>query len=496
MGNYHTNHNKLDRGDILDQTFTGEILFRVTVIQIFRLESPVWVDSREYYLCRGYHFRSKRPIIIKKILITPTSTQELINMLAIDKILTHMNIRSLQQIFQTKNYYYIIYPYYEGNTFAQYINIAKKSFPLAQIKSFFKDLLSTLKFIHGHGIILRNFDPSNILYDGKNMALIGLSKARLIKPYKKKSKYSEFYIENYTSASYKAPEVLAGTYNQRADIWVVGLLLYQTIMGSFPIQTTNNYDLNEKIMNFTLDMELLYEKKVDHNIVTLLVGMLEKDPEKRISIGAALENDWFKYKDPNVTKEEFDKVLKNSRKITLHIGIFDLLTEFVAKRYFMDAEVNNLRAFFKEIDRNCNGVVAKDEMLYLVENMDLALTKQDINIIFTKYDRNKTGNLEFTEFLAAFMQLSSFIEDRKIEEFFDYLDSDQTNFIEIEELKKATGLNFETPEEKRLVAHFAGRDRKLNKKEFVEFMKSIVDTKNEGYSETKKRRASLRKPKH
>lgn len=219
MGNSSKKAVNVDAGDTLDSTYAENISFRITLVNSFRLERPVWIESAGYSLLKAYHFKNKKNLVIKKVAITPESTREIFNQLAVHKKLVHLNIRQVEEVFQTKTHYYMSYLFFEGSTFNQYFIESKKPVKVSEIKTFFKELLLTLSFVHGNSIVLRNLEPSNIIFNGKEILLVGLSKARImaqpkVKGKKKASKVNLKYIANFSPSLYKAPEVIEGKYDQ------------------------------------------------------------------------------------------------------------------------------------------------------------------------------------------------------------------------------------------------------------------------------------------
>jgi casein kinase II subunit alpha len=89
------------------------------------------------------------------------------------------------------------------------------------LKTYMRDLLSTLDFIHSKGIIHRDIKPHNVLFDPSTKALkiidFGLA---------------EFYnwemamSPKVASRYFKAPELLMETpyYNYSIDVWAVGII--------------------------------------------------------------------------------------------------------------------------------------------------------------------------------------------------------------------------------------------------------------------------------
>lgn len=264
-------------------------------------------------------------------------------------------------------------------------------------------------------------------------------------------------------------------------------------MGNLQFTSKAHNDSAKAILETPVKESDFKGKNLDQDLINLIISLLEKNPEKRITISAAIENNWLKEQDGESGNKNSAEVVTNARKLNSGFGMVDLLAVFIAKRSYMNDEMKNLRQLFKKVDKNHDGVVTKDEMLYAVENIGLMLTEDEINMIFLKYDNNKRGQLEFTEFLAAFIQRNTLTEKEKLEEFFEYLDDDKTGFVELDELKRTTGISFESAEKKALFQNFAGKDRKLNKPEFVEFITTLIEKELTKQSANNQSRKPIRK---
>jgi serine/threonine-protein kinase ULK/ATG1 len=82
------------------------------------------------------------------------------------------------------------------------------------------------------------------------------------------------------SPIYMAPEVLKGEiYSNKADIWSVGVVLYEMIFGMCPFQSNSIANLIE-VLN---SKELQFPGPISPFLKNLITRMLTKDPIRRIS---------------------------------------------------------------------------------------------------------------------------------------------------------------------------------------------------------------------
>ncbi|CAH8388952.1 unnamed protein product [Eruca vesicaria subsp. sativa] len=154
----------------------------------------------------------------------------------------------------------------------------------------FKHLMQVVKFCHDNGIVHRDLKPENILMatvsSSSPIKLADFGLATYIKPGEKLSGTvgSPFYI---------APEVLSGGYNEAADVWSAGVILYILLSGVPPFWGKTK----SKIFDAVRAADLRFSGEPWGNITShakdLIRGMLCVDPSQRLSADGVLAHSWM-----------------------------------------------------------------------------------------------------------------------------------------------------------------------------------------------------------
>ena len=96
------------------------------------------------------------------------------------------------------------------------------------------------------------------------------------------------------SPYYIAPEVLAGRYDNRCDIWSAGCIMYTMLKGQVPYDADDDQEL---IMKIKADYEIKYARKDWCHFHPLCVDVLKKTTCKNYKLRHTamniLKNPWF-----------------------------------------------------------------------------------------------------------------------------------------------------------------------------------------------------------
>ena len=236
----------------------------------------------------------------KKMVDDPRYKKYFKNEISILQRLIHPNIIRLEDLKATLNHYYIIMEYCNGGSLNQCLNRYKELYhrPFTEeiVQYIMKQVVSAVKYIHAQNIIHRDLKLDNILVNFLNQA--DYDSVNMLKTVVKLIDFgfasskdeNEMYSTAIGSPLNMDPLILkkfnAGRvqtndlyYDEKADIWSLGALCYQMLIGNSPFDAYNMQELVAKIEEGTYKVPT----NLSREVVSFLNGMLQYDPKKRLT---------------------------------------------------------------------------------------------------------------------------------------------------------------------------------------------------------------------
>jgi len=210
-----------------------------------------------------------------------------------------------------------------------------------------------------------------------------------------------------------------------------------------------------------------------------VAGCLHKNPQERWSAKQALDflkETWVPKLEEKERKEahahaEFmkkrsqDKQIKNDEKPIMpptpskperrtsinlqdvarfcECGIFKK-TVLITMANTMDrAEVGDLQELFLLLDTNNTGTLSLEELKIAFEQLNVPdVSDEEMKKLFKGIDHDGSGQIHYTELLAAFAESHGLVSMDRLADAFDRIDADGKGYIDHEDLKKILGKEF------------------------------------------------------
>lgn len=224
-----------------------------------------------------------------------------------------------------------------------------------------------------------------------------------------------------------APEVLINKYDEKCDVWSCGVILYLLLCGYPPFNGVSNEIIYQKIINDPVDFSGKEWVEVSSEGKNLILNLLEKDPEKRLSSEQALQNEWVKKHTSNPANEDLiNRALKNLLEFKCDQKLQEFTWTFFVNNFCnnSDDEKNQILQVFQSLDLDGDGMLSKAELItayrkILGKNKEV---EEKVEKILGSLDINNNGNLDYSEFLIGTINQENFLTKKRLRSGFKMFD--------------------------------------------------------------------------
>ena len=269
----------------------------------------------------GLNILSGRVVAIKsfnkeKLKINSENMKKILHETNLMQKLNHPNITKILEVFEDEKFILIIMEYINGGNLFSFVKKRRKLSEKIS-KFLFRQIILGIKHIHSNNIVHRDIKLENILIDLNNRVKIcdfGIGVEL--------NSQNELLYDQCGTPMYMAPEIILsskknGYRGYPVDIWSSGIALYIMLSGTLPFNikknmkknklknlensgndnislnsssNNNNYELQYSIIN----KHPKHIEKISDEARDLLHGLLNKDPEQRLTIEQILNHPWLK----------------------------------------------------------------------------------------------------------------------------------------------------------------------------------------------------------
>ncbi|XP_039443513.1 serine/threonine-protein kinase BRSK2 [Culex pipiens pallens] len=234
----------------------------------------------------GVHCVTAKKVAIKIINREKLSESVLMKVereIAIMKLIDHPHVLGLTDVYENRKYLYLVLEHVSGGELFDYL-VKKGRLTPKEARKFFRQIISALDFCHSHSICHRDLKPENLLLDDKNNIKIADFGMASLQP------AGSMLETSCGSPHYACPEVIRGEKydGRRADVWSCGVILYALLVGALPFDDDNLRQLLEKVKRGVFHIPHF----VPPDCQSLLKGMIEVNPEKRLTLSEINKHPW------------------------------------------------------------------------------------------------------------------------------------------------------------------------------------------------------------
>ncbi|XP_026469203.1 aurora kinase C [Ctenocephalides felis] len=197
--------------------------------------------------------------------------------------LKHENILRMYGYFHDDKRVYLILEYAPGGALYKVMQEQpNKRFEEAQAAIYIRDLASALLYLHDRGVIHRDIKPENLLLGNKGQLKIADFGWSVHAPSSRRTTVCG-------TLDYLPPEMVQGkSHTKLVDLWSLGVLCYELLVGKPPFETESYDQTYIKICKAQYTTPNHVSMAASH----LIKCLLNVEPEKRIPLKEVLKHPW------------------------------------------------------------------------------------------------------------------------------------------------------------------------------------------------------------
>ncbi|RMG14360.1 MAG: hypothetical protein D6731_10505 [Planctomycetota bacterium] len=226
--------------------------------------------------------------------------------------LNHPNIIRIFDCGRYRDMFFVAMEYVDGRSLAQILS-EDGPLPVEKALALMSDVLAAVDYAHDHGVVHRDLKPGNILIERER------GRARLIDFGLAKDAERGLGLTQegqiLGSPFYLSPEQTRGRskdVDRRADIFALGVILYEVLTGKRPFTGRSAAEVYAKILTGRPAPPSVLRPDIDQELQEIILKALEKDPRDRFPTAADFLARLERYRE---AREHQKSRTKSSRRI-------------------------------------------------------------------------------------------------------------------------------------------------------------------------------------
>ena len=348
----------------------------------------------------------------------PNVSKYLKNEVSLLRELNHVNIVKLEDLKITKKHYYLVMEYCNGGTLSECLKKYQQMYgvPFSEeiVQYLMKQIINGIRYIHNQNIIHRDLKLDNILV--KFNSEIDKNSLNMMKAIVKIIDFG-FATRMASDLCYSAlgspinmdPIILKKMteqkkginygkmvgYDQKADIWSLGTLCYEMLIGKSAFNSKSMAELVQKVENGSYKIPTHLSKEV----VSFLNAMLQYNAQKRLSANELARHHFLtknvKTFSPIDLRKVSNKIQRNNLNINIKKNntIWSIFNEEDEKK-LINIPINYLAPISEEEEFNQSPNTNKGNTNYYSNDNFKNFLQDNTNQYNNQYNNNQYNNNE------------------------------------------------------------------------------------------------------
>ena len=254
-----------------------------------------------------------------------------------------------------------------------------------------------------------------------------------------KLNYDKAYIEFYS------PEIIKQIFirniiqkeknntSDKNDEWGCGILLYYLITGELPFK---GKDLDEIYISFEKTSLDLSSPKFNNEFEKdLLLKLLEKDENKRISISECLEHPYITQQIIQPEAKEIEDIdidiLKSLFNIEKPASKFhEVIIAYLTYNFISEDEKHKINYLFNYIDKDKDNKITEEDLIKVFVQKNIKYNPEQIKHILFVFDYDLNNCIQYQEFSRHLCNKEELFREENMKNVFNVIDINNNNYID------------------------------------------------------------------
>ncbi|CAE8611295.1 unnamed protein product [Polarella glacialis] len=433
--------------------------------------------------------RNTKQLRARKVVAVETALQrELMDTeIRLLKSLNHPNIMKMHEVYFeqanekgqiTNGNIYLVTELCEGgdlfSRILHHYERLKQPMTESHVAYMMQHILSATKYCHDKGIIHRDIKPENILFvdrsSSSSLKIIDFGLANFTEKIREQAKEVKVarcgamgrlarmlpslngkhlipwherkrVMQKAGTLHYMAPEMIEGSYDQKADLFSIGIILCQLFTGWHPFYMPGDDEasVRAKISN---QEPVQFPSKiwavVSEEACDLCRKLLEKSPKNRLGAAQALAHPWFQ--DPSkpspfgnvegLSVSIFDGLMQYQAYNKLKRAVLQLLT-----RELSEFQIQELRGKFMALDTQGDGLLSPEELIDGMRHVGYEMSASELSQIMAALDGSGNQRIGYKELISALIERRVKFDRQQLFQCFKKFDKQGLGRITYEDVK-------------------------------------------------------------